>query len=173
MAALPPEGGGSAGRVPGLPAAGRAAAAARQAAAEHLRAALPGDDRGCARPRPHVRHDPAGPQCGGGRNRARPVSHRLPRPAVVVQRDRRGPVSDHAVWPGPLLRRRGDRDAPWLPAGARRFLRLSRADLDSGASAYWRRARCAAEGAAQLLHPSRVRTPTGTRSSGCRTICWS
>ena len=35
--------------IPGLPAARRAAAAARPPAAEHLRAALPGDDRGRAR----------------------------------------------------------------------------------------------------------------------------
>ena len=85
---LPPEGRGSARRVPGLPAPGRAAAAARQAAAQHFRAALSGDDRGRARPGPHVRHDPAGPHACPRPNRARPVPRRLPRTPVVVQRDR-------------------------------------------------------------------------------------
>ena len=70
---------GPAGRVPGLPAAGRAAAAARQAAAEHLRAALPGDDRGRAGRGTDVRHDPAGPAAPGRAGRAGPLSRRLPR----------------------------------------------------------------------------------------------
>ena len=85
---LPPEGRGSAGRVPGVSAAGRAAAAARQAAAAHLRAALSGDDRGLPWPGTHVRHDPARPHRAGDRDRARPVPRRLPGAAVVVQRDR-------------------------------------------------------------------------------------
>ena len=52
------------GEFPVFPLSGRAALAAWQTAAAHLRAALYGDDRGCARPRPHVRHDPAGPDAG-------------------------------------------------------------------------------------------------------------
>ena len=64
------------------------AAAPRQAAAEHLRAALPGHGGGRAGRRPHVRHDPAGPAPCRRANRPGPVPHRLPGPAVVVQRDR-------------------------------------------------------------------------------------
>ena len=93
---LPPQDGGLAGRVPGFSAAGRAAAAARQAAAANLRTALCGDDRGRARPGAHVRHDPAGSHCAGNRHRAGPVPGGLPGATVVVQRDRRRPLSDHA-----------------------------------------------------------------------------
>ena len=69
------------------------------------------------------------PNAAEGRQRARPVSHRLPRPIVLVQRDRRRPVPDHADRPGPLRSRGRDRDAPWLSPRAWRFLGVP-ADLD-------------------------------------------
>ncbi len=67
---LPPPGGGPAGRVPGVPAAGRAAAAARQAAAAHLRAALLAMTEDSLGHGPHVRHDPAGPHRSRNRRTA-------------------------------------------------------------------------------------------------------
>ena len=83
----------------------------------------------CARPRAHVRHDPAGPDRAGHRDRPGPVPRRLPGAAVLVQRDRRWPLPDHADRRDPLRHRRRDRDAPRLPARARRLHPLL-ADLD-------------------------------------------
>ena len=90
---------------PALPASGRADVAARPAAAQHLRAALPGDARRRAEdPAPADRHDPA-------RRRARRAAarDRLCRPDDLVQRDRRQPLHDHP-----------DRDQPVSARGAPR-----------------------------------------------------
>ena len=81
---------------PGLPAAGRAAAAARPAAAQHLRAALSRHGRRRADGRPPHRHDPAGRR----RRRLAPLVPRLYQVGcagriTAVRRDRRRPLSHH------------------------------------------------------------------------------
>ena len=71
--------------------------------------------------RPHVRHDPARSRpAPRGDDRAGAVSRRLPRPAHLLQRDRRRAVPDHADRRDPLRGRARAGDAARLPARARR-----------------------------------------------------
>ena len=110
-----------AGDDPDLPAAGRAAAAARPAAAQHLRAALPRDARGHAEdPAPADRDDPAG-ACPRARAAAA-APDRLRRPGHRLPGDRGRALPDHPLRGQPLPRRRG-------AGGLRPYLR-ARGGLD-------------------------------------------
>ena len=80
--------------IPVFPLAGRVAVAARADAAQHLRAALSGDDRRCAARRPSPdRHDPARPDAGEHCRQAEAVQGRLRRPHHPARRERRRPLS--------------------------------------------------------------------------------
>ena len=79
---------------PGVPAAGRAAAAARADAAQHFRAALSRHDRRrLARRPPADRHDPARRRACRRRRQAAAVQDRLRRPHHPARRERRRPLS--------------------------------------------------------------------------------
>ena len=83
---------------PGVSAAGRAAAAARPDAAQHLRAALSRDGRRRAARRPSPdRHDPAGRRRIPAReDKPNLLQGRLRRPHHPARRDRRRPLSDRS-----------------------------------------------------------------------------
>ena len=162
-----------AGHHPGVPAGGRAAAAARTDAAQHLRAALSRHDRRRAALGPSPdRHDPARSRASRHRGEARPLQGRLRRPAHPVRRIRRWPLPHPAHRHRALPHRGRTRRRDALPAVPR--------ELSSRSSATSARARARTRSTARacsrrsriFCKPTTSR-PTGRASRTRPTRRWS